>query len=45
MIFALTTITTGVAIEMFAAGAATAISLLCSGTKVRRGNGKGRKRK
>ena len=36
MIFALTACTTGVAIEMFVAGAASAITLLCTGTKMKR---------
>lgn len=40
MIFALTACTTNVAIEMFAAGATSAITLLCTGTKLKRRNKK-----
>lgn len=36
MIFALTACTTNVAIEMFVAGATSAITLLCTGTKLKR---------
>lgn len=38
MIFALTACTSSVAIEMFVAGATSAITLLCTGTKLRRRN-------
>lgn len=43
--FMLTKIATEKAIEMFLAGAMAGISLLCTGTKVRRTNGKNRKTK
>lgn len=36
MIFALTACSSGVAIEMFVAGATSAIALLCGGTKLKR---------
>ena len=43
--FILTKIATEKAIEMFLAGATAAITLLCTGTKVRRSYGKNRKTK
>lgn len=36
MIFALTAYSSSVAIEMFVAGATSAITLLCTGTKLKR---------
>lgn len=36
MIFALTACTSSVAIEMFVSGSAAAITLLCTGTKLKR---------
>ncbi len=40
MIFALTACTSSMAIEMFVAGATSAITLLCTGTKLKRRNKK-----
>ena len=40
IIFALTACTSSMAIEMFVAGATSAITLLCTGTKLKRRNKK-----
>ncbi len=45
MLFAFASVTTDVAIEMLLSGAVSALTLLCTGSKVRRSNGKNSKRK
>lgn len=45
MLFALTSVSTEVAIEMLLSGAVSALTLLCTGSKVRRSNDRNKKRK
>lgn len=45
MLFAFASVTTEVAIEMLLSGAVSALTLLCTGSKVRRSNDKNSKRK
>ena len=45
MLFAFASVSTEVAREMWLSGAVSALTLLCTGSKVRRSNGKNTKRK